>query len=63
MAFHEKAWSDEKVMKEWIGQQWCNGEMLLVLDVHRAQKTELILHLFKENKTLVFVPPGDVQFE
>ena len=54
MAFHEKAWSDEKVMKEWIGQQWksaCNGEMLLVLDVHRAQKTELILHLFKENKT------------
>lgn len=51
-------------MKEGIIQQWmsaCNGEMLLVLDVHRAQKNDLILDLFKERcKTdLVFVPPGN----
>ena len=52
-------------MKEWILQQWKparDGEMLLVLDVHKAQKTECILSLFKKTcKTdLVYVPPGDM---
>ena len=64
MQFQPNAWSDEKAMKDWIIHQWkpaCQEEMLLVLDVHRAQKTKEILGLFKEKcKTdLIFVPPGD----
>ena len=38
----------------------CEGEMLLVADVHRAQKTDAILTLLKHNcnTEVVFVPPG-----
>ena len=47
----------------WVRQQWkpaCEGDMMLVLDVHRAQKTEEIQkYLREECKTEpVFVPPG-----
>ena len=60
--FQEKAWCDEKVMKEWITQQWIpasEGQMLLIIDVHRAQKTENIIQMFKKCQTDVeYVPPG-----
>ena len=61
--FQEKAWCDEKIMKEWITQQWkpaCEGPMLLIIDVHKAQKTESVINLLeKACKTdLVYVPPG-----
>lgn len=64
MQFQPNAWCDEKVMKEWITQQWkpaCHEEMLLVIDLHRAQKTPQIMSLFKVNcKTdVVYVPAGE----
>ena len=49
-------------MKEWLHQQWkpaCRGGMLLLLDVHRAQKTAAVKQSFAEcNTTPVYVPPG-----
>ena len=49
-------------MDEWLTQQWkraCDGEMMLVLDVHRAQKTERILdRLSSLNTSPVYVPGG-----
>jgi hypothetical protein len=50
-------------MMSWICQQWkpaCRGDMMLVLDVHRAQKTEGIQkYLRDECKTEpIFVPAG-----
>ena len=50
-------------MEVWIRQQWkpvCDGEMLLVADVHKAQKTEAIQTLLKRDcgTDIVFVPPG-----
>ena len=42
------------VMSEWLSQQWkkaCDGEMILVLDVHRAQKTERIIDRLSSLKT------------
>ena len=60
--FQEKAWCDAKVMQEWMKMQWekaCDGDMLLVLDVHKAQKTENIISLFQSlNTTFFFVPAG-----
>ena len=35
----------ERVKKEWVVQQWklaCDGQMLLVLEEHKAQTTEYI---------------------
>ena len=63
VTFQDNAWCDEQVMNEWICQQWkgvCDGNMLLVADVHRAQKTEGILTLLqKDYKTeVIFVPAG-----
>ena len=63
VTFQENAWCDEKVMDGWVRQQWkpsCQGEMLLVADVHKAQKTEAITKLLNEqcNTEIVFVPPG-----
>ena len=63
MAFQENAWCDEKMMCEWIHQQWkpaCDGDILLALDVHKAQTTSTIQEcLRKECKTEpVFVPAG-----
>ena len=61
--FQDNAWCDERVMEVWIRQQWkpvCDGEMLLVADVHKAQKTEAIQTLLKRDcgTDIVFVPPG-----
>ena len=63
VTFQDNAWCDEKVMGGWVCQHWkpsCEGEMLLVADVHRAQKTEAIIKLLKErcNTEIEFVPPG-----
>ena len=63
VTFQENACCDEKVMDGWVCQHWkpsCEGEMLLVADVHRAQKTEAIIKLLKErcNTEIEFVPPG-----
>ena len=48
-------------MHEWVHQQWkpaCDGDMLLALDVHKAQRTDAIQDcLRKDCKTEpVFVP-------
>jgi hypothetical protein len=50
-------------MMSWIRQQWkpaCRGDMMLVLDVHRAQKTEEIQKYMRDEcKTEpIFVPAG-----
>ena len=63
MAFQDNVWCDEKIMREWICQQWkpaCNGDMLLALDVHKAQTTDAIQEcLRKDCKTEpIFVPAG-----
>ena len=61
VTFQENAWCDERVMKEWIVQQWkpaCDGHMLLTLDQHRAQKTDEIQSYFRTqcNTEPVLVP-------
>ena len=65
MVFQENAWCDESVMIDWIKQQWepaCEGNTLLVLDAHKAQKTETVLSLFKKGNTdTVIVPAGIYQ--
>lgn len=46
VAWQDEAWCDENIMAEWLKWQWkraCDGEMVLVLDVHRAQKTKAII--------------------
>ena len=49
-------------MDEWLTQQWkraCDGEMLLVLDVHRTQKTERVLDRLSSLSTHpVYIPGG-----
>ena len=55
MTFQEKAWSDEKVMQK----PACDGNMLLVIDVHKAQKTPDISQRFEQSNTnVVYIPPG-----
>ena len=62
MAFQDNAWCDENIMKTWINQQWkpaCNGNMMLVMDVHKAQTTNTIKHMLRScNTEPVLVPPG-----
>ena len=63
VTFQKNAWCDKGVMISWVCQQWkpaCHGDMMLVLDVHRAQKTEEIQkYLRDECKTEpIFVPAG-----
>ena len=49
-------------MREWINLQWkpaSEGDMMLVLDVHKAQKTPDILDTLAEmNTTPIYVPAG-----
>ena len=49
-------------MLGWIRQQWsaaCSGNMLPVLDIHKAQKTEDVKALLAEkNTTSLYIPPG-----
>ena len=50
--FQPNAWCDEAVMSCWITLNWkpaCTGPMHLIADVHRAQKTEAILHKLKSD--------------
>ena len=59
----DNAWCDEKVMREWIHQQWkpaCSGDMLLALDVHKAQTTDAIQECLRKDCKIepVFVPAG-----
>ena len=60
--FQKKAWCNKPVMLGWIRQQWngvCDGEMLLILDVHKAQKTDNVKAQFtSRNTTAVYIPPG-----
>lgn len=62
VAFQENAWCDEPTMDMWVRQLWkpaCSGNMLLILDVHKAQKTDAILDLLdRSNTTPVYIPPG-----
>lgn len=63
MTFQENAWCDEAVMMSWIRQQWkpaCTDDMMLVLDVHKAQKTEQIQRSLQDicKTEPVFVPAG-----
>ena len=63
VSFQDNAWCNEQIMRQWIIQQWkpaCSGDMLLALDVHKAQTTEAIQDCLKEecNTYPVYVPAG-----
>ena len=61
VVFQKKAWCDEEVMN-WYSVQWAqagDGDVLLVLDVHRAQVTDKVKGIVASNNaTPVYVPPG-----
>ena len=51
---HKKAWCDEPVMLGWIRQQWnsaCDGEMFLILDIHKAQKMDNVKAQFSSRSS------------
>ena len=60
--FHPNAWCDEEAMEQWVKTSWkpfLNEEVLLVLDLHKTQKTDRIKELLKEcHTTPIFVPAG-----
>ena len=61
--FQSNAWCDEVVMKYWVRNVWkpkIKEETWHILDVHKAQKTDEIKVLLKNesNNTPVFVPAG-----
>ena len=64
--FQENAWVDEDTMKFWVRHMWRpwttlvdTSPKLLVADVHRAQKTDDVLKMFREyNTTIALVPAG-----
>ena len=68
VVFQDNAWVDEEVTLWWIKNLWnvaynsifdIADPRMLVLDVHRAQKTEQVLSAFRKSKTTsVMVPPG-----
>ena len=62
VTFQQKAWCDERVMQEWVNLQWkpaSEQDMMLVLDVHKAQKTPCILETLQAiNTTPIYVPAG-----
>lgn len=72
--FQPNAWCDEEAMKRWIRTSWkpyVKEEILLVLDLHKAQKTDHVKQLLSEcHTTPIFVPacctsivqPLDVSF-
>ena len=61
-SFQSNAWCDENIMQQWITNSWkpnVKEESLLVLDVHKARKTENIKLLLKQCGTVpIFVPAG-----
>ena len=51
--FQPNAWFDEEIMHFWTKNCWkpsCSGPMHLVLDVHRAQKTEEIQDILEAGR-------------
>ena len=67
--FQPNAWCDEEIMKAWIESEWNNvftnkptpgsTGKILVLDMHRAQQTDVVKALLKKHKTtLVSIPGG-----
>ena len=64
--FQENTWCDEDRMLHWVNHMWkCpfspNAEkpMLLIADLHKAQKTTKVLNALEACKTtVVLVPPG-----
>ena len=63
--FQPNAWCDKDIMWFWIKNCWkpsCSGPMHLVLDVHRAQKTEEIQNTleaeYNTSITYMYIPGG-----
>ena len=60
--FQENVWVDETIGLQWVQYTWRQTTFdprLLVLDVHRAQKTDAFLRaLALRHTTPAFVPPG-----
>ena len=61
--FQENAWCDEQAMEYWAKYCWkpkVKEPMLLVLDLHKAQKTDHIQELLTEgcDTTPAFIPAG-----
>ena len=60
--FQPNAWCDEEAMEQWVKTSWkpfVDDEILLVLDMHKAQKTDRVKNLLKEcGTTPIFVPAG-----
>ena len=61
--FQSNAWCDEDIMRFWAKTCWkpsCSGPMHLVLDVHRAQKTEEIQDILEAecSTSITYVPGG-----
>ena len=61
--FQPNAWCDEDIMRFWIKNCWkpsCSGPMHLVLDLHRAQKTQEIQDVLEAecNTSITYVPGG-----
>ncbi len=65
--FQPNAWCDEEMMKIWVRQLWkpvCQDSMLLVMDVHRAQTTDMIKELLQEecHTNIIYVPGNSHHF-
>ena len=68
VVFQDNAWVDEEVTLWWIKNLWnmaynsifdMADPRMIVLDVHRAQKTEQVLSAFRKAKTTpVMIPPS-----
>ena len=62
VVFQPKAWCDEGVMRHWVRTCWkpaCQGPMHLILDVHKAQKTDSVQALLQECSTdTTYIPGG-----
>lgn len=56
--FQPNAWCDEAIVHFWVKQCWkpaCRGSVHLLMDVHKAQKTEAIQ---EQSITYTCVPGG-----
>ena len=66
--FQQNAWVDEQVFMNWLKRQWAmasvygisaNNPRLIVMDVHRAQKTALVKSTLRNQHTsIAMIPPG-----
>jgi hypothetical protein len=75
VVWNKEAWANEKVMIQWLRDQWAYAtdkpsltvdrkrHRLLTLDVFTGQKTDEVKKVFKElNCTTSFIPPGCTGF-